>query len=365
MKLKLFYALVVIFSITSCIKDEPLNREADITDIKVDENLFIAKVISEGSGEIQIFVTPETDITSLVPEITVTPGAIISPESGIAQNFTNGVEYTVTSEDRNFSKKYTVYATSKFSLNYDFEVWGEGDMNGRKYPLLKSDGHFWSSGNSGVAIVKNADPYPTDYTNIAYSGEKGAILQTISGIKAPSLNLDIPIFAGSLFIGDFKPNLNYPLLSLQLGRIYSKNNGKPKTFTGYYKYTPGAVFIDKNGNPVSGKTDEFSIYAVIFRVTKGSAGREEFLDGETVKNSEKVIARAEWSEEASGITDDPVDKGFIKFTIPFKYTSEFDYGKYDYKMSIVLSSSKDGNLYEGAIGSTLIIDEMEIVTEDF
>jgi hypothetical protein len=356
---------IFTFVLNSCIKDEPLNREADITDIKVPGNTFISSVISETNQQIQIFVTNEADITSIAPEITVTPGATIVPASGVALNFTTPQVYTVTSQDGNYTKQYTVSVSSDLSLEYEFEEWEQGTVNNHLYPIPSSDNNVWSTGNSGVAIVTDANPYPTDKTTDAYSGTYAAKMQTIKGIEIQSLGLKIPIFAGSLFLGDFKANLASPLLSLQLGRMYWQANGKPITFSGYYKYTPGPVYTDNNGNPVSGKTDMYSIYAVIFKVSKDDSGQSEYLDGSTISTSDKIIARADWKQQNAADTDTPVDKGFTKFVIPFTYTEDFDFDAYNYKMTIVMSSSENGNLYEGAVGSTLIVDDLKITTEDF
>ncbi|HMM03885.1 MULTISPECIES: PCMD domain-containing protein [unclassified Dysgonomonas] len=357
--------IVIALTLNSCIQDEPLNREADITDVKVEGDTFISSIISEANNEINIFVTSEADITNLTPVIELSPGATVSPASGIAMDFTEGQKYKVTSEDGNYSKEYTITVTSNIDLKYDFEDWGEAGVSGRKYPILLSNHNAWSTGNSGVAIVVNANPYPTEKTTDSYAGTYAAKLQTIKGLYISVTGQNIPIFAGSLFLGEFSANITNPLLSLKLGRMYSETNGKPVTFTGYYKYTPGDVFTDKDGNPVAGRVDECSIYAVIFKVSKGSSGHTEYLNGETVSTSDKVIARAEWSRETSSITDEEVNKGFYKFTIPFVYTENFDFTKNNYKLTIVLSSSQDGNLYEGAIGSTLIVDELEILTESF
>ncbi len=49
--------------------------------------------------------------TSLVPTITLSDGATISPVAGIAQDFTNTFIYTVTAEDRITKQVWTVYAT--------------------------------------------------------------------------------------------------------------------------------------------------------------------------------------------------------------------------------------------------------------
>lgn len=364
--------IIIALALNSCIQDEPLNREADITDVKVEGNTFISSIISDANDQVQIFVTSDADITNLAPVIEVSPGATISPASGVAMDFSEGKEYTVTSEDGNYSKRYTINVSSNIDLKYDFEDWGEAGVSSRKYPILLSNHNAWSTGNSGVAIVLNANPYPTEKTTDSYSGTYGAKLQTIKGLYVSITDMNIPIFAGSLFLGEFSPKLEDPLLSLKLGRMYSQANGKPVTFTGYYKYTPGAEFTDKNGNSVAGKIDECSIYAVIFKVSKNVSGQNEYLDGRTVSTSDKIIARADWSRETSHITDEKVDKEFYKFTIPFIYKEnekgekiDFDFENNNYKLTIVLSSSQDGNLYEGAIGSTLIVDELEILTESF
>ena len=55
---------------------------------------------------ISIAVPPDTDVTNLVPTITIV-GSSISPASGVAQDFTNPVIYTVTASDST-TQQYTV-----------------------------------------------------------------------------------------------------------------------------------------------------------------------------------------------------------------------------------------------------------------
>jgi hypothetical protein len=52
-----------------------------------------------------------TDVTKLVPTITFSEKATVSPASGVAQNFTNVVTYTVTAEDGS-TKNYTIKAAT-------------------------------------------------------------------------------------------------------------------------------------------------------------------------------------------------------------------------------------------------------------
>jgi hypothetical protein len=81
-------------------------------------------VITESTHSIAITVPNGTIVTALIPTITQT-GASISPASGVAQNFTNPVIYTVTAADAS-TQDYTVTVTvaaspakaiTAFSLN--------------------------------------------------------------------------------------------------------------------------------------------------------------------------------------------------------------------------------------------------------
>lgn len=57
---------------------------------------------------VRIKITPDIDRTSLTPTIQISSGASINPPSGIAQNFTNTLTYTITAEDGSVSS-YKVY----------------------------------------------------------------------------------------------------------------------------------------------------------------------------------------------------------------------------------------------------------------
>jgi len=66
--------------------------------------------IDEANHTIAFTVPYGTDIKSLTPTIAVSQKATVSPASGVAQNFTNPVEYTVTAQDDS-THKYTVTVT--------------------------------------------------------------------------------------------------------------------------------------------------------------------------------------------------------------------------------------------------------------
>lgn len=357
MKTRLIIILLAILFITPSCSDkgneDSLNREADIesftfpSDIQVNITIIDDKIVA---------VVRNADMTSLAPKIKVSEGATVVPASGVAQDFTKEVKYTVTSEDKNYKKIYSVNVTlltdtipvtdSVIRFIYDFENWWEAGASW-KYPALSDI--MWQSANLGIATAKTGkvEKYPTRSTDDAYSGSSAALLETLEGGKF--WGKDIPIFSGSLFRGDFKLDMQNVLNSTRFGQIHPKESGKPKTFSGYYKYTPGETFT----GGIDGQVDEFSIFAVVFKVTKGEAGLGEFLNGSNVQTSEKVVATA--------ILEDRTQKeNYTHFSIPFTYKEELDYSLHDYKLAIVLASSKEGDSYKGAVGSKLIVDDITL-----
>ena len=87
------------------------------------------------------------------------------------------------------------------------------------------------------------------------------------------------------------------------------------------------------------------------------------LDGHITKNNdehENMVA-------AAVITDTHETSEWTRFELDFNYEH---YGKTidpqklangGYNVSIVLSASKDGDVFQGAPGSTLLIDDLELV----
>ncbi|HOK60460.1 MAG TPA: DUF5018 domain-containing protein [Tenuifilum sp.] len=59
----------------------------------------VTGIINAAEHKVTAEVPFSTDLTTLVPTITVSQYATISPASGVAQNFTNPVTYTVTAQD--------------------------------------------------------------------------------------------------------------------------------------------------------------------------------------------------------------------------------------------------------------------------
>lgn len=373
----LLYAITAmsIITLTSCEK-EPLNAECDIETATLPSQILVREPIIE-NDKVTFIVKNGTDVEALAPEFTLTPGATIEPPSGTVRNFTTPQTYTVTSEDKNWHKEYTVAVTYiTISLQYDFEHVKLEETNKSKYDVFFEvgiDGKetlTWASGNAGFALTgmaqdKPADVFPTYQIAEGRSGKAVAMTTRLTGTFGALVNK--PIASGSLFLGQFDiaNALSKPLESTKFGTPFSRI---PLRFKGYYKYTPGATFmeLDRNASkpedklkPVPGKVDECNIYAVFFETSSG----KEYLDGTNVmaEDNDAIVAIAALDPEDRKKTDD-----WKEFDLVFKYregkTVDLDkLAEGHYSITLCFASSIDGDYFNGAPESTLIVDEVELV----
>lgn len=80
--------------------------------------------INEKDNTITVELSAGSNLQSLTPVIELPPGQSITPSSGVAQNFTNSVTYTVTNTE-NFTKKYTVNVTKTAFSGTKYAFFGE------------------------------------------------------------------------------------------------------------------------------------------------------------------------------------------------------------------------------------------------
>ncbi|NDV79380.1 PCMD domain-containing protein [Dysgonomonas sp. 511] len=358
MKIKLLFLLIISYFFTSCIKDEARNSEADILSFELpDEVTFGEAMIS--NKQVILFVNKGADITSISPKIEVTPGAVVTPSPDVNYDFTNNLKFTVTSEDKQYSKTYEV---SVFENDYyfDFEEWTNWEVPPKEtnYPELK--GGLWKSGNSGIFLSGERNNFPTRSTEDSRFGEKAILLETQKGKVI--WNNFYSILSGSIYYGSFGLVMSDPPKGVRFGHPHPIEKGRPIRFTGYYKYKAGETFLNSVGEEEKDRTDECTIRAFLYSMPKnlsGSALTNALLTGkDDILNSDRVVAIADLKD----CTD---REGYTYFNLSFEYKGKIDYDEYDYRFAIVFSSSKYGDFYEGAPGSRLYIDEVKVTCEDF
>lgn len=374
MKLNKLFILcpLIVLWMTSCIKDEAPNAEADILSISfemdvlansyIDYNLSYDELIN--AFPLRISVKEGTDLTNLAPMFELTPGATIEPASGSRQNFSKPVRYTVTSEDRQWQRTYSITISPKKASNipttFHFEnVRLISNKYHEFYETENGEELKWSSGNEGFKFAVGSaetDEYPT----VQYADGKVGKCVKLETRSTGSLGamVKMPIAAGNLFIGSFDM-LNAIRDPLGATRFGTPFYNRPVRLTGYYKYKAGEKFYE-NGEYTS-KKDIFNIYAFFYEKTSDV----QTLDGNLPKMNYQhpnMVALALISNPHE--TDE-----WDRFDIPFdydRYGKKIDEAKLasgEYNIGITFASSKDGDLFQGAPGSTLLIDEVELIYE--
>lgn len=382
----LLLSVAMTASLSSCIKEEALNSEADITGVTLGNDDLLLRDPNITNNEVTLYLNTSDSI--LAPEFTLTEGATIEPANGTKRKFFTRVpnpqktneddmmpdsinqampqEYTVTSQDGACKKTYTVRVIAFNSTPSDFHFDDVRYYTYNNEPLFhilyeKNGGQQvdWGTGNPGAMItLMSSNPSPSDYpTSQADNGKsnKCAKLTTISTGSLGAM-FGAPIAAGNIFLGSFSVNMGDMASSTHFGIPFF--NTKPVSLTGYYKYKAGPTVTDENSKVISGAKDDFALYAVLFEVTKDVP----WLDGTDTKlnslSSPNIVLKAELSNRKE--TDE-----WTEFTIPFEPMNgkTFDMDKMiagRYSFTIVASSSKDGGKFVGAVGSTLYIDEFHI-----
>ena len=384
---KAMITFVLCCCMISCIKDEAPNNECDIESAWVEgaelEKLFYkpAEMRKENISSTETSITFIVRSMAMVPteipvNFKITDKASIEPASGSLQDFTKGpVTYTVTSEDRQWNRTYKVAFTepilpkSKFSYEYaDTAEGGIFIMNKyHRFYELDENGEklrFWASGNPGFALslFSGAGPkqFPTYRTENGFEGN-GVRLQTMyTGDFGKDMGK--PIAAGNLFLGRFilDQAMMDPLKATEFGVQWDRD---PLRITGYYKYKPGSKYTNAAMEVIPDCIDEASIYAVFYNNIDPD-GNLYFLYGDDVADLDKIIDNPQVYKVARVSSLPPTDQ-WTRFEMFFegRDVPEEAVANKNCNLAIVFSSSKSGAQFEGAIGSTLYIDEVEVSYE--
>lgn len=373
----LIACLFLGFATTSCIQDEALNSEAAI-DACTGTDVQLAHINSD-SKEINIYVHKGADLSKQQLQFKLPAGATLKANEHYPDDVMNNYDFsndshsrtfTVTSEDGEWHSTYTVKiiptevpgsfhfeellpsSNTEYDILYEFEPGTSTNVS----RVLQ-----WSSGNPGFKLTSMADNrtgYPTQQITDGYRG-KGLKLTTCDTGSFGAM-VKMYIAAGNLFIGSFDlaNALKDPLRATKFGIQYYK---RPVSLKGYYKFKAGDVYTDE-GVVQKDKKDRFDIYAILYEANENSF----MLDGSNSLDltSDKLVSIARISEEEAKETDT-----WTAFELPFEAVNgkSIDAAKLQngkYKLSIVLSSSVDGAYFKGAVGSTLHIDELELISED-
>ena len=376
MKIKtLTSCFFLAFAISSCIQDEALNSEAAI-DGCTGADVQLAN-INANEKIVDVYVHKGADLAKQELKFTLPEGATIKPnnsrdgDTGNFYNFSeagNSRSFTVTSENGEFKPTYTInIKPTELPTVYHFEdlLIAENTPYHILYEFAPSTSQGiskvlqWSSGNPGFALTGMAKS-PTDYPTVQVEGgfNKKCVKLETKDTGSFGAMVKMYIAAGNLFIGTFEVENapTNPRKATNFGFQFYKH---PIALKGYYKFKAGEVY-SVEGQPQTGKRDKCDIYAVMYEAENNSI----MLNGDNVFNSDKLVLLARIEPEDIVESDE-----WNEFTIHFESVKgrEIDDTKLQngkYKLGIVLSSSVDGAYFRGAVGSTLYVDELELICKE-
>lgn len=311
--------------------DQRLNYEANLLSFGFREVNQPCRI--EGSKV--LFSSKDMNLKSLTPFYTLSIGAKCNLKQDVTADFSAPVRVIVTSEDGFTTKTYTIQPELS-SITFDFERWTA--LNDFEHPL-----GGWSSSNVGLQISKSMLNKPKQYsvrkTSEAYSGDYAVQVSTEElGVLGQS------IAAGALFLGTFDATniVKDPLSGPRFGVPWA--NVTPLSFSGWYKYFPGKQMVNKASQSIEG-IDELDLYAVVFY--------GDILTSHDIQTSSRVLYKAR-------LTDMSAKKDYTHFELPFESTGVTAPAGAQLRYTIVASSSRRGNEFLGAIGSRLLLDDLQI-----
>lgn len=350
------------------------SSEAKILTFAFDNAHIVGAPIIDGTN-VHFIISenmPEAELKALTPTFTISEKATVDKQSETPQDFSTPVSYVVTSEDGIVKTTYTVAVLGKEKL-FDFEDWTvvKTETNGSEEQYeIPTD--IKGTSNPGILFINemiSSTGINFEYPVAPVNGKigKAAQLKTVhtavivSGMdfNAATGGMVPYVTAGSLFTGTFKTDMSNPLNSTKFGVLHL---GEPVTFSGSYKFTAGTEYRS-NTNKVVDKTDKCSIYAVLYEELKDSKGNNIPLTG-NYNDKEVYIGTSSRIVMRAALADGAAVSDWTDFSVPFTKIAGKTYdATKKYYLAIVCSSSAEGDRYEGAPGSTLLVDNFKVVSK--
>jgi hypothetical protein len=349
MKNLIFLFLLVV--VLACQKEDSISELNELLDFNVeaiDGFIPVHTHIDSASAQVHVFCSTLLNMADfpivLTPELTVSTGATVNPSSGTAVTFDDPedfVKYTITSQDGQNSKEYIFTIRDMQIPNADFENWfNEIGMNSQPFPQPGKYGEstVWATTNMGTSI------YSIYGTSPMQDGDNTLIkIETVATVA-------LPIVAGALYLGEFDldgaiADPTNPVAAAKLGIPFY---GRPSALHFKYSFQAGDQMIQavlKDPGNLFGGFDIFELDG------SDKFGIEVVLE-KRVGDEITTVAKANFESDQNTID-------LTEYTLPLQYLSEEEPTHF----YVSFSPSFDGGTFKGAIGSTLIIDDLQLMYE--
>lgn len=299
--------------------------------------------VDQATGLVTCNMDSTVDVRNLkLTSYNISNYATINPQTGDVLDYTDTVECTVTAEN-GIPRIYKVVVQdakqNEQIPNSGFQQWYDTG-SGYLEPGTGPDKIIWSTGNEGAIIAGNVPTYP----EVIGSNDTTAVLETMAVTIGPRIS------AGSLFTGTFELNIINIPASIKPGIPFTS---RPVSYKLNMKYVPGETNLDGQGNPVP-HPDEADIY-VLLEVRSGDDTKR--LATGWYRSSDTY---SDWFTLEMDMIYGALDSSYPDFMKPAN--GEYaDPSATPTHISVVMSSSAGGGQFQGAVGSILEVNDLELI----
>jgi len=345
--------IILIFTLVSlmgCLKEDrfPFSDKSAILKFTI-TGQSSATSINNDSLLVVIPFPADADVTALTPSgVTINNLADISPDTTLAQDFSEPFIYKVTAENGTFSNwkvRVVPQASEQQLQNSDFNSWYSA--GNYEQPGTDANSTIWDTANKPLSIINSPNTNP-----LVKSGDD--LYANMKTIAAPAL---VRIAAATIYTGSFtngSVSISDPRSNITFGTPYS---GTPVSFSTEYQYTPGTSYEDGDGNVLPGN-DSCDVYVLLQLVDQNDPSNVQrvatawFRSGETVTEWATITTDFIYGELPSG------SPGFMQPIAPETWAPA---GSTANQITVVYTSSALGDLFTGAIGSELNADNFVLI----
>lgn len=234
--------------------------------------------------------------------------------------------------------------------NAGFEDWYKASSvwYAASQSIYDAGNYMWDTSNPGSGSFGFN---PTSQSTDVKHGDKSAA-------KLETQYAFIKLAAASLYYGRFNSLVSTKGAKIDFGQEFAS---RPISFKGWYQYKPEVIDNERqelgsSGVLKVGDSDQCSIYIILSKGTYqvNNTDVSTLLTAENVWKNDQFIAFGELPAEQCKGTD-----GWVNFDIPLQY-KEGKFGEQPTHLIIVCSSSKYGDYFTGAVGSTMYLDDFSL-----
>ena len=348
-----FFGWALFFCLSACTSDTHFGRSVwnEVREFSVSGQSG-ATVIDKESDSVTLTVTSGVDRSSMVPTVfEISNFASVSPGKDVPQDFSVPVEYVVQAENGE-TRVWTVtigeIGENPQLDNTGFDLWYETSAGAIGTPIIydepgeSASNTIWATANFGLTKYKSQP----NTTQVDLGG--GNFAAKMETVAAPVSF--VPMAAATLFTGVFELNESDPSSSAKFGTPFTS---RPTGFKVNYAYTPGTTLV-------GGVTaDECDIYLLLEKREGSAVARVAtgwFRDGTNTGLESWTSLEVTLKYGPLSSSDPEYDYANIKGDDTWADADEVPT-----HVSVVFASSALGDEYKGAIGSVLVVDDLELI----